>query len=65
MVSSAPSATTIMNGKPSQVLVITFAENDVAHEPNQSTFSRPQYSRIDAIAPCSFSKMPFQISAVM
>ena len=63
--SSAPNATTIMNGKPSQVLVATLAENALAHDENHDTRSSPSPDRIEFTAPYSPANMPFQISAVM
>src|SRR6187549_2243859 len=64
--SSAPSATTIMKGKPSHVLVTTLAVNEVDHDENHDTpWPRPAASRIEFTAPYSLWNMPFQISAVM
>src|SRR5688500_16527842 len=64
--SSAPSATTIMNGKPSQVLVTTLAVNADENDENHDTSPpSPAASRSESIAPCSLWNMPFQISAVM
>ena len=54
-----------MNGKPSHVFVMTFAENAVAHDENHDTPSRPSAWRSELIAPYSAVNMPFQISAVM
>src|SRR5689334_9442851 len=42
--SSAPRATTIMKGKPSQVLVVTLAANAVAHDENHDTPPTPRAS---------------------
>src|SRR5258708_7727486 len=53
MVSSAPSATTIMNGNPSHVFVITFAENALAHDENHDTSDRPTAWSSELIAPYS------------
>ena len=63
--SSAPSATTIMKGKPSQVLVTTLAVNAVDHDENHDTSPSPSPCRIELIAPYSPWNMPRQISAVM
>ena len=39
---SAPSVTTIMNGKPSQMLVTTLAANAVEKRENQETGCEPE-----------------------
>ena len=63
--SRAPSATTIMKGKPSQVLAQTLAVKEVAKSENQETRSRPSDDRMPLTAPYSLWNMPFQMSAVM
>ena len=65
MFSSAPIATTIMNGKPSHVFVMTFAENDVKNDPIHETPSSPAAFSNWLMPPYSVLNMPFQISAVM
>ena len=62
---SAPSVTTIINGKPSQVFVMRFAEKAVVKLANQLTGSRPNRPNSPLIAPNWRWNMPFQISAVM
>src|SRR4051812_12909282 len=48
---SAPITTTIMNGKPSQTFVATFAVNAVENLANQDTGSAPTATRIAFTAP--------------
>ena len=54
-----------MKGKPSQVLVITLAANEVDHWVNQLTGSMPRCPRIALMAPNCRWNMPFHMSAVM
>src|SRR5262245_12808143 len=61
---SAPSTTTIMNGKPSHTFVETFAANAVDHLENQEMGSAPSALSTALIAPNCLWNMPFQASAV-
>ena len=64
MLVRAPSVMTIMKGKPSHVLVATFAANAVEKCENQLTGSAPRAERMALMAPNCRWNMPFQASAV-
>ena len=62
---SAPSVTTIMNGKPSHTLVATLAVNAVQNCENHETGWMPSAVNRPFTAPNWRWNMPLQISAVM
>ncbi len=62
---SAPSVTTIMKGKPSQVLVVRLAAKAVLNWLNHETGSTPTRPSTALTAPNCFWNMPFQMRAVM
>ncbi len=69
MLCRAPRVMTIMNGKPSQVLVTRLAPKAVAKEPNQLISTGPEAPTATPssalMAPYWAWNIPFQISAVM
>src|ERR1700690_2591881 len=61
---SAPSVTTIMNGKPSHTFVVTFAVSDVENFANHEMGSTCTIARSAFTAPNCLWNIPFHASAV-